>query len=336
MSRHSRVVKMVAIGLALLLIGIVAVVIADGGPAAHHKGASTTSTSVSPTSTGSLPSSTAPSLTPHVVCANNAVADSQALEQALVDAESDNGTVVIGAGTCALDRSFRISRPVTIDGAGPMSTLIVEHARVNIFRIIATHVVVENLNLNTATYNATAPIRKNPDPLALISNADDTTVTNLAAETGSGFGIRFVGPNPCYTDLRSGDVIHDIEVTTTGIGGFASVDVDCQNGASLSDITIHGGILALYQDKNVTLNGETFTPDSFAQRCAPPWYITGPSSNISISNVTSAGGPGKISPVPNQHALYGGSPSARAIEASNNFQIGSQTVTDSACAALAN
>ncbi len=240
----------------------------------------------------------------------------------------------IAAGTCALDARLHVTAPVTIEGAGPTATSLVQHARATILRITADGVTVENLNLDTATYNSTAPQLKNPDPLALISNASHTTVRNIKVETGSGFGIRFVGPEPCSSDQRTGDVVSGVDATTTGRGGFASVDVDCQNGATLSDITIHGGILSLYQDQNVTLNGETFTPGANAVPCDPAWFVTGPSQNISIDDVTSAGGPGKITVTAGAKQLRAGSLSASAVQGSQHIAVSNQNITNSACTDL--
>jgi hypothetical protein len=202
---------------------------------------------------------------------------------------ASGGTVTLAAGVYAVSSHFTVKSAETITGAGPASTFIVQHARQNIFEITAPGVTIENVNLNTATYNATAPVAKNPDPGVLFSNASHTSVINVTGETGSGFGMRVVGPNPCYQFPTVGTVMKNINMTTTGKGGFAAVDVDCTNGAQLANITIHGGILALYKDENVTLNGEVFTPGPDSISCEPAAYITGPANNITIADVTSSG-----------------------------------------------
>jgi len=115
------------------------------------------------------------------------------------------------------------------------------------------------MNLNTATYNpGYVPIRKSPVPAVLFSNANNTTVTNVTAETGTGFGMRLTGPKPCYTFPITGSVVSNVIMVNHGTGGFAAVDIDCQNGARLTNINIHGGILALYNDENTVLNGEVY------------------------------------------------------------------------------
>jgi hypothetical protein len=76
-----------------------------------------------------------------------------------------------------------------------------------------------------------------------------------------------------------------------GIGGFAAVDIDCQNGARLSNINIHGGILALFNDANTVLNTEVYYG---INRCQPAWFVTGPANNILIENVVTYAGAGVI------------------------------------------
>jgi hypothetical protein len=177
----------------------------------------------------------------------------------------------------------------TITGAGPTLTFIVQHGKQNIFQITSPYVTIENLNLNTATYNTTAPVLKNPNPGVLYSGASHTSIINVTGETGSGFGMRVTGPNPCAGYPTTDTVVSNVNMTTTGKGGFASVDVDCTNGARLSSITIHGGILALFKDENVTLTGESFTPGAQNTPCEPAVYLTGPATNITVSEVTSQG-----------------------------------------------
>ncbi len=213
---------------------------------------------------------------------------------ALQAAVDRGGTVTIGAGTCVLSNHIVVGGPVAVRGAGSASTFLVQHGAINIFDISADNVTVSDMNLDTATFNPGGPVLKQPKPGVLFSNANNTTVTNVTGEAGSGFGMRFVGPSPCFSYQRGGTTLRNIDMTTTGTGGFASVDVDCQNHATLSNITIHGGILALFEDENVTLDGESFTPGPFAKTCAQPWYITGPSHHITVANVVSHGGHGIV------------------------------------------
>ncbi len=216
--------------------------------------------------------------------------------QAAVDAagRQPGGVVTIPAGICVLQGNVHLNTKygVTVEGAGATETFLVQHADQNIFQITSSGNTVEAMNLNTFSFNpGLIPIRKNPVPAVLFSNASNTTVMNITAETGSGFGLRLTGSNPCYAFPITGSVVSNVTMVNHGTGGFAAVDIDCQNGARLSNITIHGGILALYNDTNTVLNTETYYG---VARCQPAWYVTGPASNILIENVVSYAGFGVI------------------------------------------
>jgi hypothetical protein len=223
-----------------------------------------------------------------VTCTNNPAGDTSAVLAAIRSAGT-NGTVTIAAGTCALTGRLPVNTPLTVTGAGAGATFLVEHSSSNIFQITAPGVTIENLNLDTATYNPGPAVSKAPKPAVLFSNASHTSILNVTAEAGSGFGMRVTGPSPCSSYGTTGTVVQNVNITHTGRGGFASLDIDCTSGATLSNLTIHGNYIALFQDANVQLSGETFTPD--AKTCQAPWYITGPASNITITGV-SGGGPG--------------------------------------------
>ncbi len=204
------------------------------------------------------------------------------------------GVVMIPAGVCVLQGNIHLNTPngVTVEGGGATRTFLVQHAAQNIFQITSPGNTVEAMNLNTFSFNpGIIPIRKSPVPAVLFSNASDTTVADITAETGSGFGMRLTGPNPCDAFPITGSVVSNVVMVNRGIGGFAAVDIDCQNGARLSNITIHGGILALFNDTNTVLSHETYFG---VNRCQPAWYVTGPASNILIENVVTYAGAGVI------------------------------------------
>jgi|SRR5580704_3727335 hypothetical protein len=255
----------------------------------------TPSPTATPTATPTPTSTPTPTPTPSptpvggsVVCNNDVSHDTAALTTAIGNAPA-NSTVAIAAGTCALNGRLPIHQAVTIDGAGANATFLVQHVNSNIFQITAPYVTVENVNLNTATYNAGLSVPKDRKPAVLFSNASHTSVLNVTAESGDGFGLRITGPNPCDTYQTQGTVVTNLDITNTGTGGNAALDIDCTNGAVLTNITVHGDYIALFQDENVSLNGEIYTAD--AKTCQAPWYITGMARNITINEVD-GGGPG--------------------------------------------
>jgi hypothetical protein len=218
------------------------------------------------------------------------------LIQAAVDAagKQPGGVVTIPAGVCVLQGNIHLNtgNGVTVEGAGATKTFLVQHAAQNIFQITSPGNTVESMNLNTYTFNpGLIPIRKSPVPAVLFSNASNTTVMNITAETGSGFGMRLTGSNPCYAFPITGSVVSNVTMVNHGTGGFAAVDIDCQNGARLTNITVHGGIVALFNDTNTILNTEVYYG---VARCQPAWFVTGPASNILIENVVTFGGLGVI------------------------------------------
>ncbi len=322
-------IRLRALGAAISIVTLGVVLQISVGPAAAARNV-TPSTAATVATTASANTDTN---TFDVTCVNNPVTDTGALANAISSAEASGGTVQISAGTCAVDKAFPVTAQVTIEGAGATATSLVQHNDAAIFNVKAQHVTVQDLNLDTATYNTTIPpsVHDDTDPLAMVSDASYTTVSNVDAETGGGFGIRLVGPNPCYTDLNTGDVIRDVNVTTIGIGGYAGVDVDCQNGATLDDIVISGGYLALYQDQNVTVTNESFTPGPYSETCQAPWFITGPTQNMSLDSVTSSGGDGKISETPGSDAMRANSPVAQPYQTAQNIVADNQQLTNSAC-----
>jgi hypothetical protein len=242
---------------------------------------------VKPGQSTALPGPTSPSgPTSRVSCVNDPTRDTAALSTAIGAAPS-GGVVQVAAGTCALNAHLPIRRSMTVEGAGQNATFLVQHAATNIFQITAPGVTIQDINLNTATYNPGPAIRKAPKPSVLFSNQSHTTIRNVTAEAGTGFGMRITGPSPCSSYQTTDTVVQNVNVTNAGRGGFTALDIDCTNGAQLSNITVHGDYIAFFQDENVTLNGETYTPD--AKTCQAPWYITGPAANITIDHVTGGG-----------------------------------------------
>jgi hypothetical protein len=242
----------------------------------------------------SSPTSSGPTQTPvttTVTC--DGTTDTTGALQAAVDG---GGSVKILAGTCVLSGRITVKHAVTIAGAGSTATFLVQHAATNIFQITAAGVTVEDMNLNTATFNPGAPILKHPKPSVLFSNSSNTSVRNVTAEAGSGFGMRLTGPNPCSSDTITGDVVDHVSMTNTGVGGFASIDIDCQQHGVVSNVIVHGAIIALFEDSFTSLTNETYTPGPNGITCEAPWYITGPSHDMTVANVVSMGGPGIVKP----------------------------------------
>lgn len=223
-----------------------------------------------------------------VTCSNNQASDTKALQTA-ISSTTTNGVVNIASGTCALSANLPIHRAMTVNGAGAQLTFLVQHADANIFQITAPGVTIESINLDTGTFHpGIPPVKKSPVSAVLFSASSNTTVRDVTAKAGSGFGMRITGPSPCSSFGTRGTIVQNVIVSNTGQGGFTALDIDCTNGATLSGITIDGDYLALFQDTNVTLNGLAYTPRS--KGCQFAVYGTGPLINVAITNVSGGGG----------------------------------------------
>ena len=200
----------------------------------------------------------------------------------------------LGGDVLAVESHRGSQRADRSSSAGQNRTFLVQHARINIFQITAAHVTVEDMDLDTATYNpGVPPIVGNPSPGVLFSDASYTSVIDVTAEAGTGYGMRIAGPSSCSSDVNTGAVVSGVTMTTTGTGGFSSIDVDCQQSAALTNLLVHGGSVTPYQDANLTLNGLVYIRGPYAETCEPAWEVTGPTVSILISNVITAAGYGR-------------------------------------------
>ena len=201
-------------------------------------------------------------------------------------------TVTLGAGTYALTAHVVVNHAETISGAGSTLTHLIQHARVNIFQITAPGVTIENMDVNTAQFNpGVPPIQKDPVPGTIFSAQSHTSIINLSSEAGTGFGFRLTGPNPCQNHQTSGDLIQNVTSTNTGTGGFTAMDFDCMSSGTITNVTIHGDYIALYQSSGVTLNGLVYTQGPYESgKCGTDVFVTGPANGDVIENVVSHNG----------------------------------------------
>ncbi len=206
---------------------------------------------------------------------------------------AQGGTVTLPAGTCKLTAALSVNKPVTVNGAGQSATYLMQSTPMaGIFHIHAPHVTIQNLHLDTLTANpgAVNPRTQKYKPGFIYSDQSYTSVINVTGVAGSGFGLRIVGPNPCASDLTVGTYLKNVTASNTGTLGAATVDVDCTNGATLENLTVKGWGTALYQDRNVSLVGDSYSivPGVYGS-CEPAVFVTGPGTGISVQNVAGGG-----------------------------------------------
>ncbi len=236
-------------------------------------------------------------------------------------ASSGPNTVYFPAGTYAIadtgsgNPTLQVSgpNPVILNGAGRDSTRLVEHVGTantatcpgggnlpgpgcpvkSLLGVSVDGSTVENLTLDTATYNAGT---------SLGSTANNGTFRHLRVLHGSVasgyFPIYFPGPagasraTPLY---NTGNIVDDLVLVDSICDD--SFSFSFQANATISNVQHTGSRLALYIDRAVTVTNYSYTPGS--QTCGGSkqgFYITAPSSNITITGFTSSGAGGVIGP----------------------------------------
>ena len=225
----------------------------------------------------------------------HAVNDTIAIQAAVTAAgQSPGNTVSILAGRCELYGHIAVNgaNGVTITGKGQSVTVLTQHSRSNIFQITTPGNTVEDMELDTGTYNYTyPPIRKSPDPGTLFSNSSNTSVLNVTSASGTGFGFRLTGPSPCDNHLVSGDRVAGARVSNFGTGGFSAIDIDCNQSATLTNTIVHGGSITAFEDGQTTITNVFYSKGRYAMTCQPAWEVTG--GRASIANLTTYNGYGR-------------------------------------------
>jgi hypothetical protein len=255
--------------------------------------------------------------------ADNTVAFANAIAAA---ENAGGGTVLVPAGTYAftqvlnnvLPSSIKIPgpAPVTIMGPPPSSTpctsptcdgatLVEAVAGQRLMEVgnqkqpsVATGSMVENLTLNTRSYGG------GPD---LTVYSTDTTVDDdavlgafktvtIGAAQETPYALSFPGPpNADHTTglYTSGNIVENTYIED-GVNNDG-ISFSYQDNSTISNITYFGSRLALYKDSNVTVDNFSYTPNPECTSIAENgFFITAPSSDITITGFTSSAAGGVI------------------------------------------
>lgn len=218
-----------------------------------------------------------------------------AIAKATLVAEAKGGTLFFPTGHYMVRGSgigsaiaIREGRPITI--AGPSSGLVTltnTNATGGLLSIRVDHTVVEDLTLDAQSYNTRQ---------ALGAVANDITVENCRILGGRQFfAIYYAGPAgaaPSAPAFNTGnrllnDVVSDL-VANDGISW------SFQENSLIENLEHTGSRLALYVDRYVTVQNDTYHPGPQAGGTAGFW-ISSPSDHITINNFTSYGMGGIIS-----------------------------------------
>lgn len=289
----------------------------------------------------------------HYVTCTGGSGDSTAIQNVIEQAASGD-VVHIRTSNCDITTPIDIDvAGLTVEGATNYTTHLIFAAQTTDnaeVYVKADNVTVQYLDLNTATNNTSYPpqINGDTDPQALYSTHNGTTFIHNHVEAGGGFGVRFVGPDSDPTDCPAyhgmNYTVSNNTVSTIGLGGYAAIDVDCTNGATVDNNTVTGGILSLYQDENVTMDTETYSRASCAGyagetncnsdgywgiSCKAAWFDTGPAYYNDHINLTSSAGGGIITETAGGTEYHPGDSGVQAYVAANHITTSQQTVGSS-------
>jgi len=245
----------------------------------------------------------------------NGTADNTAAFAAAIAAAeaAGGGTVYVPAGTYAFTAnsghlggsgaSIQLlgTAPVELLGASAGTSKLVEHVSHQTLVMVGSDgSSVEDLTLNAQSYlgGYALMVRANNTLLegADVLGADITTTGSGQVPGGPPFALYYAGPlaaEPATPAYNTGNQLLDDDVED-GVNndGFS---FSFQEDASISHINYFGSRLALYVDKDVKIDDYDFTPNPACGEAAQGFWITPPSSDITISNFTTSGAGGVVS-----------------------------------------
>jgi phospholipase C len=229
--------------------------------------------------------------------------DYPAIQAALKAAAQRAGnTVTVPAGTCLVNGHLHMrgNNAVTLTGVSRDLSILRETGGTDLLGAKKDGSIVENLTLDSHTVQTSGT--------AFGSTANNTQLLHATV---------LGGPN-IFTVYYTG---HRVDAPATGnvINDVIDVDQKCDDGFSFSfqtlgtitDLSETGTRLAIYEDSHITVTGMTYTDGPCA---SSGYYITAPSSFITITGFTSNGSGGIVG-----HPTRNGS--------SSNITIDNETLT---------
>jgi hypothetical protein len=182
--------------------------------------------------------------------------------------------------------------PVTIAGAGRDLTFLIQGpGGQDLLAVNADHSVVQDLSLDTHTYNGGT---------AFVTNANYVTLQRCRA-TGNNihWAVRFAGGNGTATPANpssyaTGNVVNDLLLHDYALPQNDGLDFSFETHGSISNVNHVGSRLGLYVDSYVTVTNYTFAPEPSLPSGWRGFFITSPGDHITITNFTSSGEGGKI------------------------------------------
>ncbi|MHB8453686.1 MAG: glycosyl hydrolase family 28-related protein [Acidiferrobacterales bacterium] len=229
--------------------------------------------------------------------------DTAVITQSIAQAQANGGgtvyfppgTYLVGASATSGSSSLSISSgpSITLAGAGmTRSTLVETDSAEDLLDMHVDGMVVEDLGFNTALYGAGHCVG---------AIANNITLERVNLVDGSrAFSVYLAGPAGASASnliYNTGNQILDSTITDSINDDSLSFSYQ-QNGA-IRNIIHTGSRLALFMDQNVTVNDYQYAPDSSGSQSASVqngFYITPPTSGVTIRNFVSSGQGGVIGP----------------------------------------
>lgn len=222
--------------------------------------------------------------------ASTSAADNAAAFQNAFTA-GEGGTVCIPAGTWRVTSQLVIPAAETLTGAGSgRTTLLQTAADHNLLQARSSNTVVEDLTLDTQTYEG---------GIAFSTGRSHVTLRDAQVRSGGQpghFAIYFAGPRgaslaqPRYSVGNSlENVVVSDQICDDGVSWSFQAD------GTIDDVHETGSRLALYVDDGTTVDGYYYTPGPCVAQDDGYW-ITAPSESITVEGFVSSGAAGQICP----------------------------------------
>jgi hypothetical protein len=228
-----------------------------------------------------------------------------AIQAAINAAQSHGGgTVLIPPGTFL----FAAYKPavippgpaITILGSGVSSTHLIKAANVGhptLLRVEAPHSVVKDLTFDSQKVEGGGSV-----VLVTTSYVGVDSVSILGGPQ-TAWPLRFAGgrgvASPLNPSYAIGNQVNGVNLVDDPPPADDGLDFSFQKNASIANVTELGSRLGLYVDKNVTVSNYHFSPNpAVPPDAALGYFITAPSSGITITDFTTTGNGGKIGSIP--------------------------------------
>jgi hypothetical protein len=244
-----------------------------------------------------------------------------AIVSALASAEKQPGSeLYFPAGTYVLKSvtkplaDFYVGVPIRIVGAGIGATTIVDQVGQTtgnsnppiMFLFLgpnaprpggASGSLMTGFTLNAAKYQSGTPITDYANN-TLIENLQVYAPTSTLSYNPNQFGVRIIAvcDHATYQTInRSGNVVANVSIIGSGIGGNTELDLSCQVNVTATNISIQGNGVDVDFCQHATLSNFTLVGGSNGDLQHTTWIVVG-SHDVSLTNVTTNGKGGVIMP----------------------------------------